>query len=204
MNTLAARADCHSLALPRIRKATRALHLRLESRLPLLSPSLTIFEYTRLLGAFHGYYLPLESRVATIAASIPDLNWSQRTKLPLLAADLDFLGVDGAARAALPICAHLPAPANTAETLGCLYVMEGATLGGQVTSRALRGRFGLERAGGAAFFGSYGEQVGTRWRGFLSCLARIETPEHASAAARAASDAFLSLESWLSERGVLS
>lgn len=204
MSTLPARADGPSAALLQIREATRALHGRLEARLPLLSPSLNLAEYTRLLCAFHGYYQPLESRVAPIAAGISDLEWSLRAKLPLLAADLDFLGVDGTARAALPVCARLPSPANAAEALGCLYVMEGATLGGQITSRALRGRFGLEPACGAAFFGSYGEQVGTRWRGFLACLAGVQTPEHASDAARAASDVFLSLESWLSEREVLS
>ncbi len=54
------------------------------------------------------------------------------------------------------------------EALGCLYVLEGATLGGQVIVRRLRD---LPReALLSAFFTSYGQDVGAMWQAYREFL----------------------------------
>lgn len=189
--------------LQRVRASTRALHERLEGRLPLLSPTLALPEYRRLLAAFHGFYQPLEARLDPIASRIASLDWPQRRKAQFLEADLAVLGAATGDLNALPTCRRLPSPYDEAGTLGCLYVLEGATLGGQVVSRALYKTLGVESASGAAFFSSYGSEVVPRWRRFLDCLATIERADEVETAARVAAQTFHSLESWLAERGVL-
>lgn len=53
--------------LQRVRASTRALHERLERRLPLLSPTLALPDYRRLLAAFHGFYHPNPNPACTLA-----------------------------------------------------------------------------------------------------------------------------------------
>ena len=189
--------------LQRVRASTRALHDRLEARLPLLSPTLALPEYTRLLSAFHGFYRPLEAQLDPIASRIASLDWPQRRKTHLLEADLAVLGTATDAVNALSACSRLPTPSDECGTLGCLYVLEGATLGGQISLRALRETLGIDRASGAAFFSSYGDEVGPRWRRFLACLATLKRADEIDTAARVAAQTFQLLESWLAEREVL-
>jgi heme oxygenase len=61
-----------------------------------------------------------------------------------------------------------PSPANLAEALGMLYVLEGSTLGGHVILRTLRNA-GVDCAP-LAFLDPYGPDTGRRWRDFLIVL----------------------------------
>ena len=99
-------------ALQRLRASTRALHERLERRLPLLSPTLALPEYTRLLAAFHGFYRPLEAQLDPIASRLASLDWPQRRKTHLLEADLAVLGIAADAVIALPACSRVPSPSD--------------------------------------------------------------------------------------------
>lgn len=60
----------------RLKEATRTAHRRLDSQLPLLESDFTVPEYQQLLGAFYGFYAPLESLMDACRA-------------PALRADLD-------------------------------------------------------------------------------------------------------------------
>ena len=53
---------------------------------------------------------------------------------------------------------------------GCLYVLEGACLGGQVIARALRERLGLSEAHGTSFFVGEGDSTRERWALVLTWL----------------------------------
>lgn len=58
---------------------------------------------------------------------------------------------------------------DQAELVGALYVIEGATLGGQVISRQIQvGRLGVTSEHGGCFFHGYGAQTASRWSEFLS------------------------------------
>src|SRR5204863_4886969 len=56
------------------------------------------------------------------------------------------------------------------QVAGCLYVFEGACLGGQLIAPALRERFGIARGSGASFFVGDGEGTRARWSVFLAWL----------------------------------
>lgn len=187
----------------RLRQATRDAHGRLERRMPFMAPDFDLAAYRRLLGAFHGFYRPLEALLAAPAQAIAGLDWPERVKLPLLARDLRALGMTTAEIDALPPCGGLPALHERGRVLGCLYVLEGSTLGGQVVQRLLGQRLGADAGGALAFFGSYGPEVGARWRGFLRCLDAAPDAPLAEAAEQGAIDTFHALETWLQQRKAL-
>jgi heme oxygenase len=51
-------------------------------------------------------------------------------------------------------------------SLGCMYVLEGSTLGSQILSRSFKERFGIADHNGGAFFYGYGELTVSMWRRF--------------------------------------
>lgn len=188
-----------------VREASAAVHQRLESRLPLTSEALTKDRYRQLLEAFYGFYRPLEARLEADAADLAGLDWPLRRKASLLEEDLKTLGLDAAAIAALPDCPSLPQLGHRAATLGCLYVLEGSTLGGQLTGRAIGNRFGFGPENGARFLLPYGQRTGPLWRSFLELLseADAEPPAFHARACTAAVETFSALERWFEAQGVL-
>lgn len=144
----------------RLRADTRSEHRRLEDELDLLGPGLTVRRYRSVLELFHGYYAVLEPRLDAWHRTDPLLDWPRRRKVGRLRADLAVLGVDARS---LPVCPDVSELPGTAEALGALYVVEGATLGGQVIVRGLR-EGGQVPAAATGFFGSYGPEVGRLWR----------------------------------------
>jgi heme oxygenase len=144
----------------RLRAETRPVHRCLEDELDLVGPGLTVARYRSVLELFHGYYAVLEPRLDSWHRADPVLDWPRRRKLDRLRADLAVLGVDARS---LPVCPDVPDPPGTAEALGVLYVVEGATLGGQVIVRSLRDG-GEVPVAATGFFASYGPEVGRLWR----------------------------------------
>jgi hypothetical protein len=115
-----------------LRTETAELHVALEKRLPFFSEQLDIDLYRRLIAAYHGFYQPLERQFQVLALAPTGLDQSLRIKLPVLRMDLMALGLDETAIEALPACQRLPQIHSPAAALGVSYVLEGATLGGQI------------------------------------------------------------------------
>jgi heme oxygenase len=67
---------------------------------------------------------------------------------------------------AIPHCSHLPQVHTFQRGLGCLYVLEGSTLGARLISGRIESRFGIGDGSGGAFFNAYGESVGQKWAEF--------------------------------------
>jgi heme oxygenase len=187
----------------RLKRATTAAHVRIERRMPFVAAHFDIPCYRQLLGAFHGFYRPLEAELAATVGDMTDLSWGQRAKLPLLTLDLQALGMTKVGIERLQACERLPAVETPPRALGCLYVLEGSTLGGQVVQRLLLERLGPPVAAALSFFRSYGHEVGARWRSFLSCLESLQDHQAAEEAELAAVDTFSALEGWLQQQWVL-
>lgn len=152
-------------ALVALKSATQHEHDALDAALDLLHPSLGSAGYRRHLEAFFGFYAPMELALAAIGGwSEQDIDLTVRDKSALLRADLISLAVD--APDALPQCQALPFLPNFSAALGCLYVLEGATLGGQLISRHVEKQFGYTASHGARFFNGYGERTGEMWMTF--------------------------------------
>lgn len=186
--------------LDRIREATRAQHQALEEALPLGQESLDRVLYGRLLARFWGFYATWEQQAALHAGIELRPVLASRAKLPLLNADLKAMALNSEV---LPRIApdRLPRFASGEGTLlGSMYVVEGATLGGQVISRQLERFSGFERGAGYSFFQSYGKAVGQQWRAFTQLLEALP-PREAEPAVAAAQQTFSAFAEWFAEGG---
>lgn len=187
-----------------LRAGTATLHVALEKRLPFFSEQLDAAWYRRLIQAYYGFYQPLEAALQASGLIPPGYDPAQRRKTPALAGDLQALGLDPASIDALPRCEQLPALSHPGACLGTLYVLEGATLGGQILRREMAQRLDLNEDNGGAFLDVYGAATGRRWKDFLDYLGRM--PEDASARQQvvsAAQSTFACFERWLDSREVL-
>ena len=132
-----------------LRQATRTAHDRIERALPLFDRSLTRGRYLRILQALYGFYARLEPLCQIeVGPAAVALELKTRTKAPLLAADLASLGHSHSDIQALPSCRALPEVTGPSRAMGVLYVLEGATLGGQIIARRLREVLGIEAFSG--------------------------------------------------------
>jgi heme oxygenase (biliverdin-IX-beta and delta-forming) len=164
MENLRASALPKRSAMSVLREATHSRHQELE-RSPLLLRAMdSRQDYSALLSALYGIYPRLENAIDNTPGMrnvLPDLN--QRRKAAWLAQDLRFLG-ESPER--VPPCDSLPHVGSTSRALGSMYVMEGATLGGQLLCREASRKLGLEDGDGVQFFSSYGQAVGPMWKEF--------------------------------------
>lgn len=198
----------HSQATPSLletlRTGTALLHVALEKRLPFFSERLDTEWYRRLLQAYYGFYAPME--VALYDSGLIPEGFDQvlRVKTPTLLHDLNALGMDEPTAHALPRCTELPTFDTPDACLGALYVLEGATLGGQVLRREMAQRLGVNADNGGAFLDVYGAETGRRWKDFLDYLGRLplDTPAK-QRAVDAARSTFSCFEQWLDSQEVL-
>ena len=181
-----------------LRRETADLHRRLEIDLGLLHSDLSLDRYRRLLESFFGFYAPLEADLARVASAAPPLGLPLRARTALIESDLLSLGLSWREIADLPRCADLPRLSCPEELAGCLYVLEGACLGGQVIAPALRDRLGIGKGSGASFFTGDAEGTPARWRLFLAWLEGLARAGSATAEIVASARAtFLAFARWV-------
>jgi heme oxygenase len=181
-----------STILSRLRKDTRSEHDAVEQVLDLMAISLTREGYCERLKQFHGFYAPLERALqesnqgrthqsyagsfslATQSALVTRLN-----KTMHLQKDLRYLGV---VTEILPFCRNLPPLDTQAQILGCLYVLEGATLGGRIITKHIRAVLGITPGTGGRFFEFYGGDTSRMWQLMQQLLISgapdVETENH--------------------------
>ncbi|MCU7249776.1 biliverdin-producing heme oxygenase [Pseudomonas koreensis] len=187
-----------------LRTGTAELHIALEKRLPFFSDSLDLSAFERLMRAYYGFYLPLESALQDSEAVPADFDLNPRLKVSTLRSDLLTLGLSVEALERLPLCRQLPVIDSAAACLGVLYVLEGATLGGQILRREIAARLSLDGQNGAAFLDIYGAATGRRWRDFIDYLgSRSMDAAEREAVVTAAHTTFSCFERWLESQEVL-
>lgn len=186
------------MILALLKQRTTSAHTRLEQGLDLEKRLQSLTDYRRLLQGFLGLYAPLEMALGSVleAHALP-LDFAARRKVPLLESDLGALGLSAAEVQAVPRCTALPPLPDLPEALGCLYVLEGATLGGQVMARYAARTWGLTPQQGSAFFSSYGTQVGKRWQTFGTVLHTWAIPDQYERILDTACATFATFEHWL-------
>lgn len=132
--------------LQRLRASTADLHERVERKVNIFSAGFDLACYRRLLERFYGYWAPLEVRLTGVEGlDHPDLALLSRMKAHLLDADLRLLGTDPSL---VSTCTQLPGVHTLARALGCMYVLEGSTLGAQFIARHIRETFQLDDGSG--------------------------------------------------------
>ncbi|MEO5574427.1 MAG: biliverdin-producing heme oxygenase [Gammaproteobacteria bacterium] len=190
--------------LARLHSETRALHAQIEHNprlCVLLKAQVTLADYVATLQRLYGFYLPLETRLSAFPQwARAGFDFNARRKAELLKGDLRALGLDDQAIDSMPRCAARPDLGDYAQALGVMYVLEGATLGGQVLAGALQRRLGIDARSGAAFYNCYGLHASEKWQGLCALLASVKwSAEDAAAAVQAAAATFQCLDNWLSE-----
>jgi len=186
------------MILQRLRAETSQNHSAIESQMPVLDPNMSLATYCELLKRFWGYYAPLEDLLRMeIDIYWPDQEYlcSERAKVPLLEKDLRAFGQSVEL---LERCTNLPELKTPAQVLGCLYVIEGATLGGQIISKHLLANLGLGPETGAAFFNGYGADSGQQWQSFrLFLTSNAEPMSQDDEIVVSSNDTFKTLREWL-------
>ena len=191
------------MALIRLRAETQDLHRSVERAVDMNTVCSDLNAYRRFLTRALGFYKPVETALSQFAWEAIGLEFASRRKVHWLRADLQTLGIDADAIEALECCAALPQPVSLAGALGVMYVLEGATLGGQLMLRMVKDKLGVLPEGGASFHRGYGLQSGSQWRAFGNCAAQhLTDPERCDEAVQMARQTFESYGAWLKpERG---
>jgi heme oxygenase (biliverdin-IX-beta and delta-forming) len=185
-------------ALEELRSATSHCHRRLERRLDIARRFADRTAYRDYLEGMFGYHCPFEQSLSRhpVRRFLPD--YAERRKADLLAADLMAMGATPDSIGALRHCAKIPLGQDEASALGSLYVLEGATLGGQVLLQMVEQRLQLNSHTGAGYLSSYGANVPAMWQRFCCAVEAWCTDSTRRAmAASAAVATFESLEEWL-------
>jgi len=155
--------------LRRLRTDTAPEHEAVERSLDLLDAALTPTRLAVVLTRMHGFWLAAEAGLDSWAAAEPAaadaVQWAERRRAHLFAADLAALG----AAAAGPVRTPSLAPVrDTDAALGRLYVLEGSTLGGVFIDRHLATLPALAGTGRLRSFSPYGERTGAMWHAYRS------------------------------------
>ena len=179
------RPAAQSSILARLRLETRGEYDAVERVLDLIGTSLTREGYRQRLEQLYGFYAALEAALQSRCAPTdgcqgePTLPFATRsallprlTKTAHLRQDLHHLGVMSKD---VPLCRELPPLETQAEVLGCLYVLEGATLGGRMITQHVRATLGITPATGGSFFDGYGDDTGRMWQAMRQLLVKAAT-----------------------------
>jgi len=145
--------------MARLKRETAPLHAELDAMVaPMLAKR---SRYRTLLAGLRDAYGDIERELATHAAQLERAAYllPGRTKLHWLEEDLTALG--GSEPSATQTSFAL---ADSSAAFGAIYVVEGATLGGQVIARQVIPSLALSPDRGCRFFTGYGVETGARWR----------------------------------------
>lgn len=164
--------------LDTIKAETQPWHDKVEelaSSNHIMDGSFTYDDYSALISRHYTLHNALEPRLADFLAthSIEGINFAERRKLAYLQQDMQELQND------VPEGQFVPQVVITtpAQALGCMYVLEGSSLGGSVIKRQLGKNPNFEGVN-FHFFGCYGENTGRLWKEFRTAvLNTIDTPE---------------------------
>jgi heme oxygenase len=157
-----------------LRERTRHAHREVEKSFSLETRLATCDAYTNLLLALRDFYREIENRLRAVAGwehLSPAIEVESRCRTALLDNDLRNMGLRVGAEStkALPSVPHLD---SMAQALGCLYVLEGSVLGGQIVSH--RARVALGNQLPTSFFSSENRKnVMADWRSFQASLNRF-------------------------------
>lgn len=190
-----------SLVLQELREATAENHRGLERRLPFTSSELDIHLYKRLIRAYYGFYVSLEHQLDR--ANWAQLSGEDRHKAGALRNDLRALGMTDIEIETLSLCGELPSLNTHAQVMGALYVIEGATLGGQILRRIAHDKLAVGEGTGGDFLDVYGSATGRMWKAYLAELSQVVEPDERKQVVSTALAIFACFERWLEHSQVL-
>ena len=191
-----------SAVAQQLKQRTARSHANVEEVLDLLAPTLSGERLRAVLARFAGFWQSTERLLDEWADREPglaeQLRWPRRRRREVLRSDLLRLGLTVRELNGLPEAPGVFVAPGTPQALGWLYVSEGATLGGAVIDRTLRGLPDGERLR-VRTFTPYLEGPGPMWRDYLTTLTGwVGGDTHRSEQVVSAAElTFGALEQWL-------
>lgn len=186
--------------LGELRERTAADHAALEQLTGLPERLAEPGRYVGFLAGLLVAFEPLERALAALPADRDPgrTRWSQRSKAARIRADLAELAApdtDGPAGAPSPddglrtVLAALTGRADPVTAYGARYVLEGATLGGQLLAPQVPAALGLPPGRATSYLEVYGDEAGAAWQAFRRGAHHLDarTPSTVTAAVAAAS-----------------
>jgi heme oxygenase len=158
-----------------LRAETAEKHKELESLMfvdEIMNNSLSIEDYKILLTINYIIHQKLEIKLANMldAGIAEKLDMNSRLKLSALENDLNYWAIDNLTLPGLDFELYVPEK-DIAAVLGALYVLEGATLGGNVIKKhILANPLFSTHQDGLNYYGVYGEELSVKWKKFISVL----------------------------------
>ena len=194
------------MTLPeKLKLETSALHTQLETNTllqKLTSDGISKGEYKIILEKFFGFFYPLEEKLTSFAAEITPFlpDFAERRKSDWLLRDLSEIS-DPVKQQEIKFCNDLPEVNNSADAFGCLYVLEGSTLGGRFISKSLNTSLNLTANTGASYFNGYADKTGSKWKTFREALQNFSEQNKSKndLITFSANNTFLKLNNWLSQ-----
>ncbi len=191
--------------LQELRNRTEPFHNSIE-QLP-ISSSLLSKEVT--LRNYRDYIIMLYPFVKEVEASIyPQVqhvvaDLEGRKKAALLFSDLQSLGIQPQEIDTFDD-AFVKQNQTVAAALGCMYVLEGSTLGGQLISRHLEKALGERVTGSLSYLKAYTTKTGSMWKNFLNtfCESTVRNG-HQAEAITSSIKTFQLLEKWMIKQSIV-
>lgn len=165
------------MIMGKLKEATREQHEALEQTVDVMNRMFDLDNYKTLLSKFYRFYSSIEPELAKLDLKKHGYDLSERLKTPKLEKDLEHLGILDEAKK-LPTWDNLPALDTPEKAFGTLYVLEGATLGGQVINRHLKEHLDLTPENGGLFFSGYGMKTGEMWKEFIQMATEFAFAAH--------------------------
>jgi len=181
----------------RLQEETKSLHDKIEQTFLLkkiLLQEITLSNYQLLIQKFYGFITPCEALIDSLPCNLVIQN---RKKNPWLEQDLHALQIPNNNETKVPICRDLPELSDDEQVLGYLYVMEGATLGGQVIAKILQTQLQITAENGGRFFHAYGEKTKIMWNDFCLDLGTVDCIEQQNKIIYSAIDTFKRFHEWM-------
>jgi len=150
--------------------------------------------YISLLQTFYGFYKPTEEVAHCFVSKdvLPDID--ERKKCNWIESDLKALGY----KEVSPLCSRIPKVNSLPQALGCMYVLEGSTLGGRVICKMLKQNHHLSTVTNAFhFFNGYGEETGSKWVAFQQCINHFDMDHELIVAS--ANETFSLFHNWIKQ-----
>lgn len=178
-----------------LREQTKILHDQIEQTFLLkkiLQQEITLSDYKLLIQTFYGFIMPCEALIDLLTCKSVIKN---RKKKPWLEQDLLALKIENINKQS--ICIDLPDLSEYEQVMGYLYVIEGATLGGQVLTKMIEAQLPITKDQGGRFFHGYGEKTKIMWNKFCLDLDSITHLEQQYKIINSANDTFKRLHKWM-------
>lgn len=177
-----------------LKENTQKQHQLLEDKFnsnKIFEKSYSVGDYKRLIGLNYQFLLNYENAIhAALSDDLKDqLDINSRLKLPIITKDAQNLGLDQNRNE------NLQPISSEAEALGMLYVIEGASLGGNVIKKQLQKNPDFSTVD-FHYFGMYGDQIGMFWKNFTSTINNYFSEEQYSEVLKGAERAYAELLSY--------